>query len=53
MLRTAKWTYAFVISALFGELTAMGQTLPNLFPFPNAHGFLGYFPVQNRGRGVP
>ena len=40
MLRTAKCIHALVIGALFGELTAIGQTLPNLFPFPNAYGLL-------------
>ena len=40
MLPTAKWIYALVISGLFGGLTAIGQTLPNLFPFPNAYGLV-------------
>ena len=43
MLQTTKWTYAFVIGVFFGELTAIGQTLPNLFPFPNASGLLATY----------
>jgi cytochrome c peroxidase len=48
MLRTAKWTYALMIGALFGELAAFGQTLPNLPPFPNASGLLETYNIQGR-----
>ena len=40
MLQTAQWSYAFVIGIGVCELSAMGQSLPNLFPFPNASGLL-------------
>jgi cytochrome c peroxidase len=46
MLQTAKWICAFLISSFFCELTAVGQALPNLFPFPNRFGLLKTYSTQ-------
>ena len=40
MLQRIKWAFAMVICSFFGNVAAIGQTLPNLFPFPNGSGLL-------------
>jgi cytochrome c peroxidase len=40
MFQRIKWTFALVICSFVGNLAATGQTLPNLFPFPNGSGLL-------------
>ena len=40
MLQRINWAFALVICNLLGSLAAIGQTLPNLFPFPNGSGLL-------------
>ncbi len=39
MLQKIKWVCGFVICTLFCE-HAIGQALPNLYPFPNGSGLL-------------
>jgi len=40
MLQRIKWACGFLMCGLFGELAAIGQTLPNLHPFPNGSGLV-------------
>lgn len=40
MFQRIKWAWGFVICGLLGNAAALGQTLPNLFPFPNGSGLL-------------
>ena len=40
MLEKMKWAWGFVICSFLGNANAIGQTLPNQFPFPNASGLL-------------
>src|SRR6478672_13937523 len=40
MFQRIKWAFALGMCSLLGNLAAIGQTLPNLFPFPNASGVL-------------
>ncbi len=47
MSRKMKVALALVIGTLFNGLAASGQSLPNLFPFPNATGLLETYNVAN------
>ena len=40
MSQRIKWACALVICSFVGNVAAMGQTLPNQFPFPNGSGLL-------------
>ena len=40
MLQGIKWACALGICSFLGNLAAIGQTLPNLYPFPNSSGLL-------------
>jgi cytochrome c peroxidase len=48
MLQRAKWAWMFVICSLLGELPAIGQTLPNLYPFPNRAGLLATYNADGK-----
>ena len=40
MFQRIKWAFALGMCSLLGNPAAIGQTLPNLFPFPNRSGLL-------------
>jgi cytochrome c peroxidase len=49
MSQRAKVGLVFVTCSFLGELPAIGQTLPNLYPFPNRSGLLETY----NGNGKP
>ena len=48
MLQTIKRAFAFVICSFLSNLAATGQTLPNLFPFPNRSGLVETYNAKGK-----
>jgi hypothetical protein len=47
MLRRVRETSAFIIGGLISALVASGQSVPNLFPFPDSSGFVETYNINN------
>ena len=52
MLQRIKRVFVFVICSFLSNLAATGQTLPNLFPFPNGPGLLQTYNAQGKPIGL-
>ena len=48
MSQRIKWACALVICSFVGSVAATGQTLPNLFPFPNGSGLLETYNANDK-----